>query len=561
MSLKRARTATFLQVLKETAMRSGEAKRLHWTDIDFEKHLIRLNDPEKGSNPRIWRVSTELIAMLNNLPRKSEKVFGTGSPGTMKATYISARRSLAQKLQNPRLLRITFHTFRHWKATTLYHQTKDPYYVKDFLGHKSLTSTEIYISNPTKTTQTDIRTKDHKEHVDKAEQFLTYVRAHKSKNTFRVYEFGLKKFLGFVGKSGNEIIEDAKRRIQSEDRADLDFWKNRMIDFKDSLTNAKLTQNSARTQSTGPVSFFRYHGIVILLEKDFWEVRETVGDYVPQIEEYRRMYQTGDIRAKLLISFGLDLAWRIGDITDIKLSELPDLKQEPPLPFEKITEKEKVIGKSFLSIETVELLKAYIPTLKPENPFLFQNGNGSSIQDQSVNSILQTLAKKCGIQIPQGKTLRFHCFRKRFLSTCADCSIDENLARILTGKAVDKSMLAYLGEANLKAAWTKAHDKLYLLNGVIRSKMDSKDAEILKLQAQLDEQTLLLKAMTSLFGSEILSKAREQQAAMLGDKENLLKDLPSKLSPLETLRAIGQQIQLKEQAAYKKMIDENGNNH
>jgi integrase len=28
----------------------------------------------------------------------------------------------------------------------LYHQTKDPYYVQHFLGHKSLTSTEIYIN-------------------------------------------------------------------------------------------------------------------------------------------------------------------------------------------------------------------------------------------------------------------------------------------------------------------------------------------------------------------------------------------------------------------------------
>ena len=38
------------------------------------------------------------------------------------------------------------HTFRHWKATMLYHQTKDPYYVKEFLGHKSIKSTEIYIT-------------------------------------------------------------------------------------------------------------------------------------------------------------------------------------------------------------------------------------------------------------------------------------------------------------------------------------------------------------------------------------------------------------------------------
>lgn len=28
----------------------------------------------------------------------------------------------------------------------LYHKTKDPYYVKNFLGHKSLQNTEIYIN-------------------------------------------------------------------------------------------------------------------------------------------------------------------------------------------------------------------------------------------------------------------------------------------------------------------------------------------------------------------------------------------------------------------------------
>ena len=28
----------------------------------------------------------------------------------------------------------------------LHHQTKDPYYVKSFLGHKSLKNTEIYIT-------------------------------------------------------------------------------------------------------------------------------------------------------------------------------------------------------------------------------------------------------------------------------------------------------------------------------------------------------------------------------------------------------------------------------
>ncbi|MGB9693742.1 MAG: tyrosine-type recombinase/integrase [Fervidobacterium sp.] len=138
--------STFLQLLKETAMRCGEAKRLKWIDIDFEKGIVKLNDPEKGSNPRMWKVSQKLIAMLNALPRESQRVFGDGPINSLKTTFLKARKRLAAKLQNPRLLSISFHTFRHWKATMLYHQTKDPYYVKQFLGHKELRNTEIYIN-------------------------------------------------------------------------------------------------------------------------------------------------------------------------------------------------------------------------------------------------------------------------------------------------------------------------------------------------------------------------------------------------------------------------------
>jgi len=138
--------AAFLQLLKETAMRAGEAVRLEWTDVDFERRIITLNKPEKRSNPRMWRVSNELIAMLKNLPKTNQKVFGDATYNTFKQTLQRTRKRLAYTLQNPRLEKITLHTFRHWKATMLYHQTKDPYYVKQFLGHKTLKNTEIYIT-------------------------------------------------------------------------------------------------------------------------------------------------------------------------------------------------------------------------------------------------------------------------------------------------------------------------------------------------------------------------------------------------------------------------------
>lgn len=137
--------ATTLQLLKETAMRIGEARSLKWTDIDTVNRIIRLNSPEKNSNPRIFKVREKLIAMLNSLPKSSIKVFGNAARTTVNKNLYSQRKRLASKLSNPRLLQITFHTLRHWKATMLYHQTKDILFVKEFLGHKNINSTLIYI--------------------------------------------------------------------------------------------------------------------------------------------------------------------------------------------------------------------------------------------------------------------------------------------------------------------------------------------------------------------------------------------------------------------------------
>ena len=93
----------------------------------------------------MWRVTPRLIEMLKGLPRKEKYIF-TGQGRSMEATLKSIRKRLARDLQNPRFIQIHFHTLRHWKATMLYHQSKDPYYVQHFLGHRTLKSTEIYIN-------------------------------------------------------------------------------------------------------------------------------------------------------------------------------------------------------------------------------------------------------------------------------------------------------------------------------------------------------------------------------------------------------------------------------
>ena len=134
--------ATFLQLLKETGMRSGEAcELLKWTDIDLEQRSVRIT-PEKGSNPRILPLSIKFVDMLNELPKNTATVF---SPvDKMRRNFGKQRKRIAAQIKNTRISQITFHTFRHWKATMEYHKTRDILHVKEVLGHKSLNNTMLY---------------------------------------------------------------------------------------------------------------------------------------------------------------------------------------------------------------------------------------------------------------------------------------------------------------------------------------------------------------------------------------------------------------------------------
>jgi len=86
------RLAVFLQLLKETGMRCGEAARLKWIDIDFERKTIRVT-PEKGSDPRILPISDKLVEMLKNIPKKSEQVFSATLDSISSNFYLQRKKT------------------------------------------------------------------------------------------------------------------------------------------------------------------------------------------------------------------------------------------------------------------------------------------------------------------------------------------------------------------------------------------------------------------------------------------------------------------------------------
>jgi integrase len=311
----------------------------------------------------------------------------------------------------------------------------------------------------------------------RVEDFLDYVREAKSKATFKNYVQGLKKFVKWYGKNPNTILKERFEDLQTTDQNKRKRFNREIEKFHRHLKREGKTQNTAVAYTEGIRALFRFFDMDIKdLPTEVTRKVTTVKDYVPTVQQYRDMFNCGNVLDRTIISMALDLAWRIGDFVSIKKDTLPNLEQQAPIPFSLITEKEEVVSKSFLSAQTVQLLKTYVRTLPKDNPYLFPNGNGSHYDPEAIGKRLKVLAKKAKIHIPKGRRLRFHCFRKRFLSECANLKIDINTAKILVGKSVSKDMLTYLSEVQHAKAFSEVHERLRLTE--VKAVVNAKDKEI-----------------------------------------------------------------------------------
>ena len=101
---------------------------------------------EKGSNNRELKISQKLGGMIQQIIARSplnEPLFPTRNAAMLMLWKL--RKRLAKEQNNPRFHQIHLHTFRHYRACVYLAQTNGNIMkVKNLLGHKSVTSTEIY---------------------------------------------------------------------------------------------------------------------------------------------------------------------------------------------------------------------------------------------------------------------------------------------------------------------------------------------------------------------------------------------------------------------------------
>jgi integrase len=382
----------------------------------------------------------------------------------------------------------------------------------------------------------------------KVKDFLSYIKEAKSKTTFKSYQVSLKRFVEWYGKDGDTILRERFEDLQSTDQTRRKRFNREVEKFHRHLKSIGLSQNTAVTYVEGVKQLFRYFDMDIKnLPIEVTRKIRTVKDYVPNVAQYRDMFNCGNILDRTIISMALDLGWRVGDFVKIRKYMLPNLDREAPIPFDLITEKEEVISKSFLSAQTINLLKSYLRTLPKDNPYLFPV-NGSYYDPESIGKRLKVLARKAKIRIPKGKRLRFHCFRKRFLSECANLKIDINTAKILVGKSVPTDMLTYLSEVDHKKAFQELHKRLQLTE--TQTVVNAKDAEIEALKRKIAEQEIMIKGLI-----EFEKRRREEEDQKKG------KTRITEVTLEEEIETLGKEAIKKENEEYKKLIESNNNNN
>ncbi len=142
---KSKRLSTFLQCLKETFGDPGEVLRIKWLDVDFNNKAISIRYPVKNHLPRTLNVSNRLLAMIEALPKKDDRVFST-TYAAMLRSFVIYRKRTAENQKNPRLLAVDFTAFRTWAGTMIaYHTNGNVLTVKKLLGHKQIKNTMKYI--------------------------------------------------------------------------------------------------------------------------------------------------------------------------------------------------------------------------------------------------------------------------------------------------------------------------------------------------------------------------------------------------------------------------------
>ena len=142
------RNNTIITLFLNCGLRLSELVSINIKDIDFESKTLKVIG--KGNKERVVFLNTNTIKVISNYLRtrntliENDALFVTYKNKRISNTYVERICKKAFKLARLEEYGYTVHSLRHTAATYLYKETKDILITKEFLGHSTIESTQIY---------------------------------------------------------------------------------------------------------------------------------------------------------------------------------------------------------------------------------------------------------------------------------------------------------------------------------------------------------------------------------------------------------------------------------
>ena len=125
-----------------TGMRLGEAIKLLWDDIDFNRNIIIIQDSKIGERREVPMTDT-LRDALSRADRRCDHVFCTPAEKPYTCTR-SIWETFKRATRKAGIDDLRLHDLRHHFASSLRMKGADLLDIMEYLGHKSLSMTKRY---------------------------------------------------------------------------------------------------------------------------------------------------------------------------------------------------------------------------------------------------------------------------------------------------------------------------------------------------------------------------------------------------------------------------------
>ena len=123
-------------------LRCGEITRLEGGDVELGGHAPSALVHGKGGKERVVPLLAPVVAELRGLPRRGWLLLlPSGKPYSPNRLSVESHNHLKGLG-----IASTLHSMRHAFGTDAYRVTHDPLFVRDVLGHESVSSSEIYMA-------------------------------------------------------------------------------------------------------------------------------------------------------------------------------------------------------------------------------------------------------------------------------------------------------------------------------------------------------------------------------------------------------------------------------